>query len=324
MIPGRGAMLISRAGSGGSVGTELIAERAVVSDRPLPEEQIFDLLHRYFICPYCGNISRLFAVNEFYGEDGSVVGREYYLSCYDVEDLPPEEARNGTLPFRKIHHRASDLGELKEVAVKETGDNVEVFLHAYNYDARGHMIQRLIQRSDSFLPNFIGMLYSQLDAQYNGSGTSGSGPNTSNSDAAFIGQYIYNATGAGYYLDITWVFCTNDSSGDASYGIQVGTGTAANSTSTYALASQIANGTGSGQLSYGSHSYNWSTGVTSTIVARSFSNGSGASITVSEVGLVWESNGNAFIMIRDVLSSSFTVANGASFVVQYTISITVS
>jgi len=30
------------------------------------------------------------------------------------------------------------------------------------------------------------------------------------------------------------------------------------------------------------------------------------------------------MMIRDVLSSSFTVANGASFIAQYTISITVS
>jgi len=315
------------------VGTkaELITERAIGMDRPLPEEQVLDLLHRYFICPYCGNISRLFAVNEFYGEDGSVVGREYYLSCYDVEDLPPEEARNGTLPFRKVHHRVSDLGELKEVTVKETGDNVEVFLHAYNYDARGHLTQRLMQRSDSFLPNFVGMLYSQFNAQYNGNGTSGSGPNTSYSSAAFISSYSMLDASWSITVYITDVFSTNDSSGDASYGLQVGTGTTANSTSTYALASQIANGTGSGQLSYGSHSYSWSTGLTSTTVARSFSNGSGASITVSEVGLVWESGGtsfltdsNTYIMIRDILSSSVTIANGGFTTFQYTISITVS
>jgi hypothetical protein len=123
------------------------------------------------------------------------------------------------------------------------------------------------------------------------------------------------------------IFATNAGSGDASYGIQVGTGTAANSTSTYSLASQIANGTGSGQLSYGSHSYTWSTGSTNTTATRTFINQSGASITVSEVGLVWKSNyagPYAFLMIRDVLSSSFTVANGGSFVAQYTISITVS
>jgi len=307
--------------------TELITERAIGAEGPLPEEQVFDLLHRYFICPYCGNISRLFAVNEFYGEDGSVVGREYYLSCHDVEDLPPEEARNGTLPFRKVHHRVSDLGELREVAVKETGDNVEVFLRAYNYDAGGHLAQRLIQRSDSFLPNFVGMLYSQLSAQYDGNGTSGSGPNTSNTNNAFIDAYTYAPGGSGGNVYITWVFCANDSSGDASYGIQVGSGTAANSTSTYALASQIVNGTGSGQLSYGSHMCNWSTGTNSTAVARSFSNGSGSSITISEVGMVWESgfnSTNAFIMIRDVLSSSFTIANGGSTTFQYNIAITVS
>jgi len=296
--------------------TELITERAISADRPLPEEQTLDLLHRYFICPYCGNISRLFAVNEFYGEDGSVVGREYYLSCYDVEDLPPEEARNGTLPFRKVHHRVSDLGELREVAVKETGDNIEMFLHAHSYDARGRLTQGLIQRSDSFLPNFMGMLYSQLNAPYGGSGTRGSGPTTSGANQIFIDDY-------GAYASDEWL-TTNGGSGDASYGIQVGTGTAANSTSTYALASQIANGTGSGQLSYGSNSYSWSAGTTSTIVIRSFINNSGGSITVSEVGLVWESNGYDFIMIRDVLSSSVTIANGVSFVAQYNISITVS
>jgi len=300
--------------------TELIAERAVGVDRPLPEEQGFDLLHRYFICPYCGSISRLFAVNEFYGEDGGVVGREYYLSCHDVEDLPPEEARNGTLPFRKVHHRVSDLGELEEVKITRTKPNVEVFLHAYNYNVRGHLTQRLIQRSDSFLPNFIGELYSQMDCPWGGSGTSGSGPNTSGTSEAFISSYSNGINKEG--------FNTNDGSGDASYGIQVGTGTTANSTSTYALASQIANGTGSGQLSYGSHSYSWATGGTSTVVARAFSNSSGASVTVSEVGLVWASNsaGNPynFIMIRDVLSSSVTIANGGNATFQYTISITVS
>jgi len=305
--------------------TELITERAIGVEGPLPEEQVLDLLHKYFICPYCGSISRLFAVNEFYGEDGSVVGREYYLSCYDVEDLPPEEARNGTLPFRKVHHRVSDLGELKEVKIARTKPNVEVFLHAYNYDARSHLTQRLIQRGDSFLPNFVGMLYSQFNVPYNGSSSSGSGPDTSNYTTAFEGGPIDPGTGNIYFSN--YLFCTNASSGDASYGIQVGTGTAANSTSTYTLASQIANGTGSGRLSYGSHSYNWSTGLTSTTVARSFSNGSGASVTVSEVGLVWSSRNATqyrFMMIRDVLSSSFTVANGGNFNVQYNISITVS
>jgi len=303
--------------------TELITERAIGVDRPLPEEQALDLLHRYFICPYCGNISRLFAVNEFYGEDGGVVGREYYLSCYDIEDLPPDEARNGTLPFRKVHHRISDLSELREVAVKETGDNVEVFLHMYNYDAWGHLIQRLIQRSDSFLPNFLGMLYSQMDANYNGSGTSGSGPNTGGTNESFV-AYSMTVAASATVSTCYDMFTTNDSSGDASYGIQVGTGTAANSTSTYALAAQIANGTGSGQLSYGGHSYGWSAGLTSTNVSRLFSNSSGASITVSEVGLVWKSNGYSFIMIRDVLSSSITIATGGSTTIQYTISITVS
>ena len=303
------------------MGTEtvLITERAIAVDRPLPEGQALDLLHRYFVCPHCGNISRLFAVDEFYGEDGGVVGREYYLSCYDVEDLPPEEARNGTLPFRKVHHRVSSLAELEEVKITRTKPNVEVFLHVYNYDAEGRLTRRLIQRSDSFLPNFLGMLSSQMSCQYGSGGTSASGPNTSNASVAFIDSYSNYAS---------WeMFATSAPSGNANYGIQVGTGTAANSTTTYALASQIPNGTGSGQLSYGSSGTSWSAGSTSATVVRAFSNSSGASVTVSEVGLVWESNPSGpynFIMIRDVLSSSVTIANGGNTTFQYTISITVS
>ena len=306
--------------------TELITERAIGADRPLPEEQALDLLHRYFVCPHCGNISRLFAVNEFYGEDGSVVGREYYLSCHDVEDLPPEEARNGTLPFRKVHHRVSSLAELEEVKITRTKPNVEVFLHAHNYDAEGRLTRRLIQRSDSFLPNFLGMLCSQMESQYaTGTVTSCSGPNTGNTSSAFIDSY-------NQYINAE-MLATGAPSGNANYGIQVGTGTAANSTTTYALASQIPNGTGSGQLSYGSGAASWSAGSTSTTAVRTFSNSSGASVTVSEVGLVWASNFSCtgtggtpcyFIMIRDVLSSPVSIANGGNTTFQYTISITVS
>jgi len=131
-----------------------------------------------------------------------------------------------------------------------------------------------------------------------------------------------------YYSDIncSGSFATNAAAGDASYGIQVGTGTTANSTSTYALASQIANGTSSGQLSYERHTYALNPSGTIAIVTRSFSNNSCASITVSEVGLVWKSNTNGytFMMLRDVLSSPLTVANGSVLTAQYTISITVS
>jgi len=122
----------------------------------------------------------------------------------------------------------------------------------------------------------------------------------------------------------------NAGSGNQSFGIQVGSGTTKSINDT-ALDSLIANGSGSGQLSYGAMSItspttNTSTNQGSLSVSRSFTNNSGGSVTVSEVGVVvqtYAANQNFYsiFVIHDILSSPITLANTQVLTVTYIFSI---
>jgi len=117
--------------------------------------------------------------------------------------------------------------------------------------------------------------------------------------------------------------------GDDSYGIVVGSGsTQVDVQNDYSLANKISNGTGSGQLSYGSMSFTEDLTNLPKItlsLKRSFVNNSGDSITVSEIGLVIklvEPNGSSYnVMIcRDVITAT-TVPNGGTLSVTMNLNI---
>ena len=118
-------------------------------------------------------------------------------------------------------------------------------------------------------------------------------------------------------------------SGVTSFGIVVGTSTQAVAPGDHTLISQIAEGTGAGQLSHG--------GTTSTVpyttatktemtISRTFTNNSGATITVNEVGLYSRTRDTTdvlrFFCIERALLT-FTIENGTSKTVTYTITSTV-
>jgi hypothetical protein len=119
--------------------------------------------------------------------------------------------------------------------------------------------------------------------------------------------------------------------GDNSYGIIVGIGNTAVTISDYVLDTTagniIAHGNAATQLSYGSVSVGAVAIVGSTAkftIARTLTNNSGADITVNEVCLTGYSSGGAgykYMFERTLLT--FTVANGTSGTVTYTISVTV-
>ncbi len=118
---------------------------------------------------------------------------------------------------------------------------------------------------------------------------------------------------------------------DDDMGIVVGTGTTAENNSDYALDTQIAHGTGAGQLQYGSVSIA-APSVTGSnadvVVTRTFVNGSGASITVKEIGVYCRTYTilpayKYFCIVRDVLVSPVEVGNGQTLTVQYTFRVTV-
>jgi len=122
----------------------------------------------------------------------------------------------------------------------------------------------------------------------------------------------------------------NVGSGNQSYGIQVGSGTTKSINDT-ALDSLIPNGNSAGQLAYGAMSFTSPTINTTTnqgnfSVSRSFTNNSGGSVTVSEVGIVLRSfasdtNFYYIFIIHDILSSPITLANSQVLTVTYIFSI---
>jgi hypothetical protein len=123
--------------------------------------------------------------------------------------------------------------------------------------------------------------------------------------------------------------------GDATYGIVVGTGTAAEDFDGYTLQTIVAHGNGAGQLSYTAQdattaAYDAGTKKITATHARYCNNNSGGSIGINEVALYWLiTNATAsgspyystypFMMARDKLGSAVDVADTAQLKVTYTI-----
>lgn len=131
------------------------------------------------------------------------------------------------------------------------------------------------------------------------------------------------------YMNIS----TLGDAGDVSQGILVGSGNTPNSLTTYALASKIGHGTASGQLLYGAESIeevsNPSGMDLQFRVTRTFTNNTGSSVTVKELGALikkFDQGGTSrsWLIVRDVLPSPSSIPDGASMTVRYIIKITVS
>jgi hypothetical protein len=116
----------------------------------------------------------------------------------------------------------------------------------------------------------------------------------------------------------------NGAAADDTLGIAVGSGTTAVTIDDYQLATQIAHGLSAGQLSYGATTFN--APVTSGQsryfeVVRTFTNNSGGTVTVREIGLISrnEAGTYSFLSLRDVLASAIEVADTKVLTVTYRI-----
>jgi hypothetical protein len=196
--------------------------------------------------------------------------------------------------------------------MKKLHPQLEMWLTVENWsgpNGTGRLLSKKRIKCHSYVGNFIGLLYVGM-AQ-----TTLNIPDTGNVLRTITPtQYNYRAVAT---------------AGDATFGVVVGTGTQANDVGAYALQTPIANGTGAGQLQYGAVSVTSPTTVgqkRQMTIARVFTNNSGASITVNEVGLViYGNNGstNYDFLVERTLNTN-TIANGASATWTYTISITTS
>lgn len=128
-----------------------------------------------------------------------------------------------------------------------------------------------------------------------------------------------------------YVMKVDAETGIVTHGIRVGTGTDAPTVNDVQLGIPILHGSGAGELSHGAVTLDTlqvAGGTVSLKIIRTFTNNSGASIDVKELGLHnlvgYAYNSNATIMIaRDVLGSPVTVPNGATLTVRYILSTTV-
>jgi len=106
----------------------------------------------------------------------------------------------------------------------------------------------------------------------------------------------------------------------------VGSGRTPPSITDTGLTNQIGNGTGPGQLQYGTDSFvspviNTNTNTGSFTWSKTFNNGSGGNVTVSEVGAYMQVGNNTYFILHDLLPSSITLSPNQVLTVVYTITI---
>jgi hypothetical protein len=135
----------------------------------------------------------------------------------------------------------------------------------------------------------------------------------------------------GYVNNFAMPIMADANEGD--YGPAIGTSDTPNTINTYAMGGIIAHGSGSGQMMYGATTLenpsNPSGNDWVIRIIRTFSNSSGASITVKEIGIIVKVNDinsttRYFLIARDVISAGITVPNGSTLTVRYISKITVA
>jgi len=125
-------------------------------------------------------------------------------------------------------------------------------------------------------------------------------------------------------------FRVDGGAGDETMGSVVGTGSTAVDITDSDLATRIAHGTGAGQLEYQAVSFSAfqvAGQVAQFTFARVFTNSSGASLTINEVGVYMRFrdsgvNLRVFLVIRDVVAGGEAVGNGQTATLEYVISVT--
>ena len=189
-------------------------------------------------------------------------------------------------------------------------------------DKDGKIVKRYKQKSHSPTANFIGIMLPLT--YYNTTGNTYTLISTSNTTLNYKPSNISPGKGLYYpnnYSNVN-TYLTN---------ILVGSGSNSNPYSAYNLNAPISNGSGTGQLLYGSLQLPTSVAINGSqayfIVSQVYNNLSGGTITISEVGMVVYlafdnigTLGNTLVWY-DSLSSPISVGSGQSLVIYYTFSV---
>lgn len=204
------------------------------------------------------------------------------------------------------------------------------FINAEVCDDKGAVVEALKCKSNSWVRNTYNVLSQTFlpSSSAAGSATFGEGSQSLKTTAdATIRHASYVSILVGGAFSYTY-----NTSAEATYGIVVGTSDGAESFDSVNLGTKIAHGTSAGQLSYSAGSaptvtYNPATKKWQSVMSRTFANGSGGSITVKEIGIIYNITASGYtpsnvLMSRDVLATPITVANGQTLTITYTSEIT--
>jgi len=200
-------------------------------------------------------------------------------------------------------------------------------------DKDGRLLERRVGESRSLLRNFIAALRAIMKGTPVTSATTGNTTggaedkviDLNGSEKTIYGGYRCPA----YYKGGGWAMAVNAPDDNDSYGIAVGKGTATVAPDNYNLDDKIPHGTDVGQLDYGPHTFEEKAvedNVSYFRVSRTFTNLSGQSIEVREIGIIawnyWRDQDGVrqnvrYLILRDVLDSPVSVPDGATLTVRY-------
>ena len=200
------------------------------------------------------------------------------------------------------------------------GHPLEAYLEIEVRDANRKLLTFRKAKAKSFLEPFLGLIRGQFACDGNAIVIDTSGTTRT---------YPY---GGSDFLSSSGIYI-NSGFGDSSFGLVVGSSDAPNTVNQYTMGAIITNGTGAGQLSYGTHTIENPQNPPNTNywmfkIIRTFTNNSTSSVTVKEIGLIvkCKDSGNAlryWLIARDVINP-VTVPSGSTLTVRYIFKITVS
>ncbi|MBA7548235.1 hypothetical protein ES705_40683 [subsurface metagenome] len=220
------------------------------------------------------------------------------------------------------YERLRKLGQELHIPVPEAFWEFEVF------DRSGKLIQRHRQRSHSWTRNAYNLLLGQMAAKNLDDATFEAGKlSLKQTSGAITTGYGYSIAVSQDYEDPTSGYMA--SAAGNTHGIQVGSGTDAESFEDYVLQTLIAEGAGAGQLNYAASlvpTKGYAALVFTITWVRYMNNNSGGNVEVNEVSLVtWGGLSGAktrFLMARDKLPATVTVPDTGQLKVTYTIELT--
>lgn len=197
------------------------------------------------------------------------------------------------------------------------------------FDKEHRLKKKYVRRiSRSFVKQFIEMFYVCCSGATYGIHDTGNVSRSVGGSLNYPDHFYCNGNGGGTYQS----FVISNSLYNVpseQIGIVLGTGNTAVTPSDYKLGTLIAHGTGSGQLMYHGMFFPSNATVSGSSctfdIERIYKNSSGGDVTINEIGIycIGRYQNSLFCIVRDVLASPVTVANGEYLKVTYTISVSV-